>query len=94
MVSAMRDEEAGMACPTNDLVAAELRAIIARKKLDRGKAAKAMGLTRTYLSKRLDGALPITLDDVDRAAAAFGGTAVAIVGAAVATGTADDDRPG
>lgn len=48
----------------NDLAAAEIRAIAARKSVSNTALAARLGVTPMWLSRRLRGLTPMTLDDV------------------------------
>lgn len=61
-----------MAVTYSDSVAAELRAEIARQRRTQGDLAQALGWTQQYLSRRLTGATPLSLDDVEKLARILG----------------------
>lgn len=46
-------------------VAGEVRAHLARKQLSGVRAAAALGWSQTYMSRRLSGKAPFTVDDLD-----------------------------
>jgi transcriptional regulator with XRE-family HTH domain len=48
----------------NDAVAAEIRAELARQQLSGVRAAKSLGWTQNYISARLRGVVPLSLDDL------------------------------
>jgi transcriptional regulator with XRE-family HTH domain len=61
-----------MAVTYSDSVAAELRAEIARQRRTQGELALALGWTQQYLSRRLTGKTPLSVDDVEGLARVLG----------------------
>ena len=56
----------------DDLVAAEIRAEIARQRVSHAALAAKLGVSRPYLSRRLSGETPLSVADVARIADALG----------------------
>lgn len=57
---------------TNESVAAEARAALARAAMTQMQLAEATGRSRPYWQKRLSGAVSMTLDDLNAVASATG----------------------
>ncbi|HEY1622139.1 MAG TPA: helix-turn-helix domain-containing protein [Streptosporangiaceae bacterium] len=57
---------------TNDEVAAELRAELARRRIPNRRIAGQLGWSETYLSRRLTGSVPFSIDDLASVASAIG----------------------
>ena len=49
----------------NEAIAAEVRAQLARRRLSGVRAARALGWTQNYISRRISGAVPFTVADLD-----------------------------
>lgn len=58
--------------PLREMVAAEVRAEIARQRRTARSVALQLGWTAPYISRRLSGHTPFTLDDLDAISAALG----------------------
>lgn len=56
----------------NDYVAAELRAVMARKQIGRRELARQMDKSHTWVSRRVAGDTPISVEDLGEIAAALG----------------------
>ena len=67
---------------TNESVAAEARAALARAAMTQMQLAEATGRSRPYWQKRLSGAVSMTLDDLNAVAAATGTPLAALLPAA------------
>lgn len=55
-----------------DQVAEEIRVTLARRRLSATELARRMGVSQSYLARRMTGAQPFDLDDLDRIADALG----------------------
>jgi len=55
-----------------DQVAEEIRVTLARRRLSATELARRMGVSQSYLARRMTGAQPLDLDDLDRIADALG----------------------
>ena len=51
-----------------ELVAGELRATLARKRVSAAEAARRLGWSQTYMARRVDGRAPLDVDDLERIA--------------------------
>lgn len=58
--------------PFRELLAAEVRAHLARQRLSNRKFARMLGLQPTWVDRRLNGTTPMTADDIDLFASALG----------------------
>lgn len=56
---------------TTEYVAAEIRALMARRRITSSTLAVELGVTPMWLSRRLRGVTPLTIDDTGRIAAAL-----------------------
>lgn len=54
------------------LVAAEIRAELARQRMTHGRLAEELGVSRAYLSRRLNGDTPLSITDVAAIAGILG----------------------
>lgn len=63
-----------------ELVAAEVRAQLARQQISQQELAKAIGLSQASISERLRGKTPFTTDDLERIADALGVHPAALLG--------------
>lgn len=65
---------------TSQAIAAEVRAILARERISKMSVAKAAGLTSSQFSRRLQGRIPFSADEVASVAKALGVTVASLYG--------------
>lgn len=56
----------------DDIVAAEIRAELARQRVTQIELAERLGVNRQWVARRLIGAVPLSIDDIARIAEALG----------------------
>lgn len=64
-------------------VAAEVRAVMARQMINQQTLADRVGVTQSYLARRLVGRVPFDISDLERVAAALGVTVLSLIPASV-----------
>lgn len=69
MTTALRAEEP---TPFRELVAAEIRAHLARRRMSGRALSKILGVDQTWVSRRLNGVIPLDTNDIDRISQALG----------------------
>lgn len=74
--------ETSSATRLNERVAEEIRAILARRRLSATELARQMGVTQSYLARRMTGVQPLDLDDIQRVARALDVQPLALFSAA------------
>lgn len=67
----MLSAEAPPRLPLKDRVAGEIRAYMARRNISQSKLAPILGWSQQYLSRRLTGAVPFDVSDLDQLARVF-----------------------
>jgi transcriptional regulator with XRE-family HTH domain len=73
--------------PVTETVAGEVRAEIARQKIDRRKLAADAGMSRSALARRLSGTVPFDVSELQRIAVALGKPAAHFLPAAEVAST-------
>ncbi|MEV4271977.1 helix-turn-helix domain-containing protein [Micromonospora aurantiaca (nom. illeg.)] len=63
----------------SEAIVAEIRAEMARQRRSGRAVAEAMGVTHIYLSRRLTGAVPLTVADLERVAQALNVSVLALL---------------
>lgn len=69
MTTALRAVEAA---PFRELVAAEIRAHLARRKMSGRALSKLLDVDQTWVSRRLNGVIPLDMNDIERISDALG----------------------
>ncbi|MDG4762408.1 helix-turn-helix domain-containing protein [Micromonospora sp. WMMD710] len=72
----MSDNAAGTATPMRELVAEEIRVLLARQRISASKLARTLGMTQSYLARRMSGDTAFDVDDLARIANVLGVTVV------------------
>lgn len=65
----------------NDRVAAEVRAELGRQQLSVNELARRLGMSQPYLSRRMTGAVPLDLQDLEAIATELGVTVESLIAA-------------
>jgi hypothetical protein len=58
--------------PMRELIAEEVRALLARRKMSASELARRMGVSQKYMSRRITGETPLDVDDLDMIATVLG----------------------
>jgi transcriptional regulator with XRE-family HTH domain len=88
----MEQQEPGAVTKLNAAVAAEIRAILARRGWKQSQLAERLGVHEMWVSRRLRGVNAISVDDLERIAAALGMKPVELLGLAEQAGTQMNSR--
>lgn len=70
----MSQNGTGSVTPMRELVAEELRVLLARRRMSASELGRRIGVTQPYISRRLTGEIAFDLDDLQRIADAMGVT--------------------
>jgi transcriptional regulator with XRE-family HTH domain len=88
----MEQQEPGAVTKLNAAVAAEIRAILARRGWKQSQLAERLGVHEMWVSRRLRGVNAISVDDLERIAAALGIKPANLLGLAEQAGTQMNSR--
>lgn len=70
----MSENQTPNGTPMRELVAEEIRVLLARRKMSASELARRMGVTQPYISRRLTGDTPLDVDDMATIARVLGVT--------------------
>ncbi|WP_165947371.1 helix-turn-helix transcriptional regulator [Micromonospora sp. 15K316] len=75
----MSDNGADTVTPMRELVAEELRVLLARRRMSASHLARKLGMTQSYLARRMSGDTAFDVDDLARIAEVLGVTVLDLI---------------